>query len=109
MPLLRPALVRRLLDLAAGHDACVPVVDGFPVPTCAVYRSEHAATAQALVAQGGLGPRALLDRIDTRYVEAGELREADPDLASFLDCNTPERYAAALRDAGLEVPPWVGP
>ena len=107
VPFLRQELVRRLLDLAGAHGACVPVVDGFPVPTCAVYRREHGALARVLVAERRLHPRELLERLDTRYVEADELREADPDLASFIDCNTPERYASALRDAGLEVPPWV--
>jgi molybdopterin-guanine dinucleotide biosynthesis protein A len=102
MPLLRPALLRRLLDLAEGWDACVPVVDGFAIPTCAVYRRELATLASELVAAGELRPPSLLERVATRHVAPEDLRDVDPDLASFRDCNTPERYFEALRLAGLE-------
>ena len=97
MPLLRPSLISSLLEFSVGYVACVPVVDGFAVPTCAVYRRDVADVAHALVAQRRLHPRFLLDRVHTRYVHADELREADPALESFRDCNTPEHYAEALR------------
>ena len=42
MPLLRAPLALRLLERSEGVDACVPVVDGYPVPTCAVYASSAA-------------------------------------------------------------------
>jgi molybdopterin-guanine dinucleotide biosynthesis protein A len=102
MPLLRPALLRRLLDLSEGWDACVPIVDGFAVPTCAVYGHRVAPIASELVAAGQLAPAQLLRRVNTRYVEAADLRDVDPDLESFRDCDTPERYADALRLAGLD-------
>jgi len=38
-----------------------------------------------------------------RLLREPEVREADPDLSSFRNVNTPEEYAAALRDAG-----WSG-
>lgn len=101
MPLLRPALARRLFELSAGWDACVPVVDGFTVPTCAVYATALQARAHTLVAAGELRPRVLLDGVRTRFVDAGELEDVDPRLASFLDCDTEEDYEAALRAAGL--------
>lgn len=99
MPLLREALVRRLIALSDDHDACVPVMDGFAVPTCAVYRRDVAARARALVAERRLALRTLLEHIDTRYVDADDLRDVDPALDSFRDCDTPEHYAEALRRA----------
>lgn len=101
MPLLRPALVRRLLELSVGFDACVPVISGFPVPTCAVYAKATAERARQRVAERRLSPRALLESVHTRWVEEEVLRSVDPDLASFLDCDTPEAYRAALAAAGL--------
>jgi molybdopterin-guanine dinucleotide biosynthesis protein A len=101
MPLLRPALLCRLLDLSEGWDACVPVVDGFAVPTCAVYRQAIAPLASELVASRQLHPAYLFERVRTRYVQGDELRDVDPALESFRDCNTPEHYAEALRLAGL--------
>jgi len=101
MPLLRPALARRLIDLSHGFDACVPVVDGFPVPTCAVYARATAVLARELVAARELRPKALLESARTRFVPGDELRDVDPELLSFLDCDTEEEYQAALVAAGL--------
>lgn len=96
MPLARPALLRRLFDLIGEQDAAVPRVDGVPVPTCAVYKRDVAAVARALVSRGERSLRALLAEVSVRWVEETEMRDADPDLVSFLDCDTPEDYARAL-------------
>jgi molybdopterin-guanine dinucleotide biosynthesis protein A len=101
MPLLRPALVARLFELAEGFEACVPVVDGFPVPTCAVYAKGLAARAHELVAARRLRTAGLAEGARVRFVRGDELRDLDPQLDSFLDCDTEEAYRAALRAAGL--------
>ena len=101
MPLVEPALLRRLLELGGDADACVPRLNGLPMTTCAVYSTRVAATARQLVDGGRLSLRALLDVVAVRWVEADTLRELDPDLRSFHDCDTPERYHEALRLAGL--------
>jgi molybdopterin-guanine dinucleotide biosynthesis protein A len=94
-------LLRRLLELGSGADACVPLVNGLPMTTCAVYATRVAATARELVAGGRLSLRGLLDVVAVQWVEGDTLRELDPDLRSFHDCDTPERYREALRLAGL--------
>jgi molybdopterin-guanine dinucleotide biosynthesis protein A len=101
MPLLEAGLARRLLELSQGVHACVPVVGGYPVPTCAVYARSAAALARELLARRELRPRAFLDGVSTRYVAEGELRDVDPELLSFLDCDDEESYRKALRAAGL--------
>jgi molybdopterin-guanine dinucleotide biosynthesis protein A len=101
MPLLRPALARRLLHLAGDATALVPVVEGYPVPTCAVYARSTAARAAELVAARELRPRVFLESIGARFVPADELRDSDPELESFFDCDTEDDYQAALRAAGL--------
>ena len=101
MPFLRPAFVRRLLELSVGHDAAVAEIDGYFMVTAAVYTKAALAIARDLVAERRLRPRFLLDALDTRIVTAAELRDVDPGLESFRNCNTPEEYQAALRDAGL--------
>ena len=101
MPLLRPALARRLLEQSYGFDACVPVVDGFAVPTCAVYAKATATLARELVAARELRPKALFESVRTRFVAGDELTDVDPELLSFLDCDTEAGYQAALVAAGL--------
>jgi molybdopterin-guanine dinucleotide biosynthesis protein A len=97
MPLLRPALMRRLIDLAGEHDVCVPVSDGHVMTMCAVYRASVIDEAERRIASGELSVRGLIDRMDVKKVDAAELRDVDPELDSFFSCDTPENYAAALQ------------
>jgi molybdopterin-guanine dinucleotide biosynthesis protein A len=101
MPLVRPPLLGRLVDLLGDHDACVPRIDGRPMPTCAAYARRTIDVVQSLVQRDERSLRALLDRLSVRWVDEPELRALDPDLRSFLDCDTPEDYARALAIAGL--------
>ncbi len=104
LPLLRPGVIARLFDLAEDADACVPLIDGYPMTTCAVYAARVADVADGLVTAGHFKMRTLLERIATRYVGPDQLRDVDPELESFQDCNTQEAYAAALRKAGFTAP-----
>ena len=103
LPLLEPTLLRRLQDLAGDADACVPRLDGMPMPTCAVYATRALPRAEALLAGGTRSLRALLAILSVRWVNADDLRDLDPELLSFLDCDTPAQYHAALSRAGLSV------
>lgn len=100
-PFLRPALIERLFALTDGHAIGIPRVDGYLMATCAVYSRDALPVARQLVEERRLRPIFLTDALDTRIIEAEELREVDPELASFRNCNTPESYEAALRDAGF--------
>jgi molybdenum cofactor guanylyltransferase len=95
MPLIKPAVLHRLVALRDDADACVAVVDGHASPLCAVYRSSVAGVAQELLAGGERRVMALLDRVQTKRVEAALFRDLDPDLDSFVSCNTPEQLEAA--------------
>lgn len=108
VPFLRPALVRRMLDLSRGHLAAVPFLDGYHMPTAAVYARAALPVAQRLLAEDRLRASFLVEELKARIVTVDEIRDADPELESFRNCNTPEEYRAALRDAGLvgEVDPW---
>lgn len=101
LPLLRPAFVRRMFELSAGHEIAVPHVGGFDQPLSAVYRASVLAEIEALLAAQRLRPAYLFDRVRTRRVTAEELTDVDPHLQSLAGVNRPEDYAAALRRAGL--------
>jgi molybdopterin-guanine dinucleotide biosynthesis protein A len=96
MPLVRPAVLRRLVELRGDADICLAVVEGRASPLCAVYRTTVASPAQALLASGERRVMALLDRVQTKRVDAAAFRDLDPDLESFVSCDTPEAYAALL-------------
>ena len=99
VPFLRPAFVRRLIELLGGHAVCVPRVGGYLHPLAAVYRLEVAPVAARLLAEDRLRPAFLFDEVPTRIVEPDELADVDESFQTLRNLNTPEEYEAALRDA----------
>lgn len=98
VPFLRPAFVRRLVELLADHAICVPHYGAYHHPLAAVYRLEVADAVTRLLAEGRLRPFFLFEAVPTRVVEAGELADVDPMLDTLWNLNTPEEYEAALRE-----------
>jgi molybdenum cofactor guanylyltransferase len=98
VPLLRPAFIQRMITLLDRFDIAVPEING-PHPLSGVYRVAVHDAVRALLQQDRLRLVDLFSRCSTRFVTADELRDADPDLASLRNVNTPEEYAALLRDA----------
>ncbi len=94
-PLLRPQLYDGLLRILGDHEAAVPrpsVMD----PVRAVYC--RAAALRALDESGDCirSHSALVDRLDTVFLERDALLRADPSLASFIDVNRREDLGTAL-------------
>jgi len=102
VPLLRPAFVRRLIDLLEQHTICVPYVDGHHHPLAAVYRLEAAPTVARLLAEDRLRPFFLFEAVPTRMVEAAELADVDPTFQTLRNLNTPEDYEAAQEELRAE-------
>jgi molybdenum cofactor guanylyltransferase len=99
VPFLRPAFVRRLIELLGDHAVCVPRVGNYHHPLAAVYRLDVAAVVGRLLAANRLRPFFLFEAVPTRVVEADELREADPTFQTLRNLNTPEDYESALLEA----------
>jgi molybdopterin-guanine dinucleotide biosynthesis protein A len=101
VPFLRPAFVKRMIDLLGGHQICVPRVGDYHHPLAAVYRLEVLGAVHDLLRRDRLRPVFLFDAVPTRVVEAHELCDVDPTFESLRNLNTPEEYAQALRDADM--------
>jgi molybdopterin-guanine dinucleotide biosynthesis protein A len=98
VPLLRPAFVRRMIDLLGDHLACVPQLEGQLHPLAAVYRRDVRAVVDQLLAEDRLRLTTLFDLVPTRFVTTADLRDVDPNLRSLRNLNSPDDYAAALHD-----------
>lgn len=96
MPLINPAVLRRLIELRGDADICVAVADGHASPLCAVYRTSVGTTARGLLAAGERRVMTLLDRVQTKRVDAAVFRDLDPHLDTFTSCDTPAAYQLAL-------------
>jgi molybdopterin-guanine dinucleotide biosynthesis protein A len=100
VPLLEPAFVREMLDLANGFDVAVVEIDGFPHPLSAVYRRSVLPDVEDLLAANRLRPMFLFDLVKTRRVRPSEIT-SDPELRTLRNLNTPEDYRQALADGGI--------
>ncbi len=91
VPLLAPAFVRVMFDALGTADLAMPEAGGRLHPLAGVYRRDPVlAAARALLAARRLRPVYLLETLRGVRVGAERLREADPDLASLENLNTPE-------------------
>ncbi len=99
VPLLEPAFVREMLDLANGFEIAVIEIDGFPHPLSAVYRRAVLSHVEELLAAARLRPVFLFDSVKTRRIRPDEIT-ADPELRTLRNLNTRKEYEQALADAG---------
>ena len=102
VPLLVPAFVRRMVELAAGFDIAVVEIDGLPQPLSAVYRRDRVLLeAGKLLAADRRRPIFLFETLRTRRVSPADMRQVDPQLLTLQNLNTPDDYKKALAAAGL--------
>jgi len=94
MPLLCPALIRYMGELAGAADVVIPRVRDYE-PLHAVYTPACLDPIKRVLAAGGRNAD-LLPEVNARVLDAAELRRFDPGLYSLLNANTPEEYAEAL-------------
>ncbi|MGZ0170172.1 MAG: molybdenum cofactor guanylyltransferase [Planctomycetales bacterium] len=100
-PLLRPDFVKRLIELLGDHDVAAPTDGQYDHVLAAVYRTTLADHARRLLAEDQRRPLFLLDESNSLRVHVDDLRNADPNLDSLRNMNTPEDYEDVLKLAGL--------
>ncbi len=97
MPFVTPAVVLQLASYRRGHQAVVPVAGGYPQPLAAFYAASTLEVMRANLAAGDKSLRGVLQKLEVRYVSEAELRDADPQLRSFLDLDTPQDFQKAKK------------
>jgi molybdenum cofactor guanylyltransferase len=103
LPFVSARLLQRLFELrsneAESFDAVVPIqADHYAQPLCALYRRRACLdAADQSIRDGEHSPRALLDRVKTRYVPFAEIADLAGADSFFFNINTPENYDRAQR------------
>ena len=99
MPFITGEVFTKLADeRAAGVDAVVPIQpDGRPQPLCALYRRQPVLRAVRKLSAGSedRSLRAILNEINTRFVDFGEFSKIENAENLFLNVNSPGDYARA--------------
>lgn len=97
MPFISAPLIEYLARQRGEYQAVVPMVRGYPQPLAAFYAAGCLPVVHTcLNGNGKHSLRALLDTLQARYVNESEMLEADPELASFFDLDTPQDVAQAM-------------
>ena len=96
MPFLHGGLMEHMLTLRKGHDAVVPVLDGYPEPTHAAYSKACLPHIRRRLEAGQLKIAGFFDDVRLRFVQPEEVDGFDSDRLSFFNVNTPDDLARAL-------------
>ena len=96
MPFLNAGLMRYMLGLRPGYDAIVPVPEGYPEPTHALYSKACLPHIERRLKAGQLKIAGFFDDVRVRYVGAKEISRFDLEQLSFFNVNTPEDLSRAL-------------
>ena len=96
MPFISPAVINDLAARRLSVEAVVPRVQGYPQPLAAFYSASCLTVVEnCLAGSGKHSLRALLEKLQVRYVDETDLKMADPQLRSFFDLDTPQDVAIA--------------
>ena len=95
-PFLQPGMVRTLLDtLAAPADVVIPeTADGLE-PLCAIYSKQCLTHIEKLLERRRYKIQSFFPSVRVKKIDEELLRQADPDLISFFNINTPQDLAEA--------------
>jgi len=100
MPFLNQRLLSYMLEAAAGYDVVIPRVGNEFEPLHAVYSKRCIGVIEKLLAGNSLKIDRLLDMVEVRYVETGEIDSFDPQHLSFFNINTRADLKKARQLAG---------
>lgn len=103
MPFLNPRLYEYLASQRTGYDAVVPVVEGRPEPTHALYSRVCIGPIEERICANDLKISSFFPDVRVKLVPEEEIRSKDPDLLSFFNINTQEDLDTALRLAKRSV------
>ena len=98
-PLMRPALLRRILELRPGQRAVACLGPGGHEPLMAWYSRECLPWALKLVQAGERRPRQLLQHVKAYIMSREEVAQVDPEDLSFINVNFPQDLERAERIA----------
>ncbi len=97
-PLLREELCEMTIRYADGRDGAVPVVGGFLEPLHACYSRLTCLEAfTESMAEGMRKPKDAYRLLNLATIDEADLRSVDHDLVSFVNVNSEDDLAAAIR------------
>ena len=99
MPFLSQALLAEMASARDGCDAVVPLLDGRPEPTHALYSKDCLEPIRKNLEAGELKISAFFEMVKVKYLPQPTVEALDPGLWSFFNVNTPSDLEIAMARA----------
>ena len=96
MPFLNTQLFKHMLSLRDGFDAVVPVLEGRPEPTHAMYSKACLPYIERKLETDDLKIARFFDEVRVKFVPEEEVTALDPEHLSFFNINTQEDLNRAI-------------
>ena len=96
MPFLNLSLIDRMLVLREDVDVVVPLIEGHPEPTHALYSKACLPFIEPKLLNRQLKISGFYDQVRVHYVPEDEVASMDPHFLSFFNVNTPADLDKAL-------------
>jgi molybdopterin-guanine dinucleotide biosynthesis protein A len=96
MPFLNLSLIGRMLALREDMDVVVPLIEGRPEPTHALYSKACLSFIEPKLLDRQLKISGFYDQVRVHYVPEDEVASMDPHFLSFFNVNTPADLDKAL-------------
>lgn len=109
MPWLQPAVVRALWDARDGAQVVVPVTEKGTEPLLALYHRSCLPVARRVLETGRRRLVAMFAELTVVEVPVELLRDADPELVSLFNVNTPDDLLEARESAPAPERPSIRP
>lgn len=94
-PFLQPDLIRLLIDqITPALDIVVPYFDNHFQPLCSIYSERCLPAIESQLDREDFKIINLFDQMRVKTVSAENLKQADPQMLSFYNVNTPAAYEA---------------
>jgi molybdopterin-guanine dinucleotide biosynthesis protein A len=97
MPFLDVRLIEHLVNISAGYNAVTPVLKGMTEPLHSIYSQACIPAIEYLLTNNLLKTSLLFPMVHTRYVAEEEIGRYGSGANSFININTPQDLARAIR------------
>ena len=95
-PFLKKGVIEAIIQRVEPHlDIVIPETSAGLEPLCAVYSKRRISVIEAHLARNKLKIRQIFKGARITKIQESQLRQADPELLSFFNINTPEDFAEA--------------
>lgn len=97
-PFIQRSLIRLLVDsIEPETDVVIPYYDGYYQPLCAIYSKSCLPAVEELLKKSDYRIFNFFNKINLKRVGKDKLEQADPQMLSFVNVNTPEAFEESLK------------